>query len=139
MISWLNSAQGVNNTVLDRLLKQIEANKPPIQPPRNPTYAAFAQAGGFDANRAWGAATGSDLNMAIASASGNCSKGARTGCDDEGYCLLRSGLWGAWASDLTVASNSAFACNLKTQDEAIAQAQSWCGDGCKVLWSGVAQ
>jgi hypothetical protein len=52
--------------------------------------------------------------------------------------MLRSGLWGAWASDLTVAGNTAFGCNLKTQDEAIAQAQAWCGEGCKVLWSGVA-
>jgi hypothetical protein len=137
-ISWLNGVQAVNNSALDKLLKQIEAGKQPTPPPpTKPVYAAFAQAGGFDANGSWGAATASDLNTAIANANGNCSQGANTSCDDEGYCLLRSGVWAAWASDLMVAGNSAFACNLKAQDEAISQAQTWCGDGCKVLWSGV--
>ncbi|MGH9574983.1 MAG: hypothetical protein ACRD40_15810 [Candidatus Acidiferrales bacterium] len=99
------------------------------------TYFAFAQAGGFDANGAWGVGTDSDLNSAISAAENKCHEGALL-CGDEGYCALHSGLWGAWASDLKVAGSSAFACNMTTESQARAQAQANCGSECKVLWSG---
>lgn len=103
---------------------------------QRPTFAAFSQAGGFDANGAWGVGTASDLNSAIGQAENTCHAGTKSVCDDEGYCMLRPGLWGAWASDLRVAGNTAFACNLASQDASRQQAQAWCGDGCKVIWAG---
>jgi hypothetical protein len=141
-IGWLsnNDGTGAGKSALDNLANSIKPGKRPAPaPPTKPTYAAFSQAGGFDANGAWGVGTGADLNSAIGMASGNCSAKARTGCDDQGYCMLKPGLWGAWASDLKVAGNSAFACNLKSEDEARNQAQAWCGAECKVFWSGAGQ
>lgn len=135
-IGWLSGTNS-GDSALDQLLRNI---KPTQTPPKRSTqsvhftYAAFAQAGGFDANGAWGVGTGTDLNSAIGAAGNTCRQGA-TICDDEGYCVLRPGLWGAWASDLQVAGNNAFTCNLTSEDAARAQAQAWCGSGCKVLWS----
>jgi hypothetical protein len=142
-IAWLsgNGSTPPGKSALDNLVQTIKPTQDPApKPPRvqHPTFAAFSQAGGFDANGAWGAGTGTDLNSAIGAAGNTCHQGA-TICDDEGYCALRPGLWGAWASDLKVAGNSAFTCNVATEDEARAQAQAWCGDACKVLWSGAGQ
>jgi hypothetical protein len=141
-IGWLsnNGGNGPGNTALGNLANRIRSGQRPAPTPvARPSYAAFSQAGGFDANGAWGVGTGTDLNSAVGTASGNCSQRAQTGCDDEGYCMLRPGLWGAWASDLKVAGNSAFTCNVATDEAARAQAQAWCGAECKVLWSGAAQ
>jgi hypothetical protein len=141
-IGWLSNSKGTGagNSALDNLANSIRSGQRPAPAPvARPSYAAFAQAGGFDANGAWGVGTGTDLNSAVGTASGNCSQRAQTGCDDQGYCMLRPGLWGAWASDLKVAGNSAFTCNVATDEAARAQAQAWCGAECKVLWSGAAQ
>lgn len=140
-LGWLSSGIGAGSgkNALDSLVKQLKSRTGPVAAPATkPTYAAFSQAGGFDANGAWGVGTHKDLNSAIAAAESNCEQRA-TLCEDEGYCALLPGVWGAWASDLKVAGNSAFTCNVETEDEARARAQSWCGTGCKVLWSGVGQ
>jgi len=143
-IGWLSSGSGTGSgkSALDDLMGSIKPSqspkpRPPAQSQRS-TYAAFSQAAGFDANGAWGVGTGNDLNSAIGLASSNCSQRATT-CGDAGYCLLRPGQWGAWASDLKVAGNSAFTCNVATEEGAREQAQAWCGAGCKVLWSGAGQ
>lgn len=102
------------------------------------TYFAFAQADGFDANGAWGVGVGADLNTAITGAEQNCEQQA-TSCGDEGYCALKPGQWGAWASDLQTPGNSAYACNFSSNSAARAQAQAYCGTGCAVLWSGAGQ
>jgi len=104
--------------------------------PQKAYYAAFAQSDGFDANDGWGAATGTDLNSTIGKANTTCVARARTTCGDQGYCMLRPGLWSAWASDLKYLGGKAFACNLKTEEEARNQAQASCGQGCNVLWMG---
>jgi len=102
------------------------------------TYFAFAQAGGFDANGAWGVGVGGDLNTAIAGAEQNCGQQA-TSCGDEGHCALKPGQWGAWASDLQNPGNSAYACNFSSNTAARSQAQASCGTDCSVLWSGAGQ
>jgi len=137
---WLSTAD-TSSTALDNLARNIPAPQQtaPKPAPQRVIYAAFAQAGGFDANGSWGAATAANLNAAIGMAETTCSNGGQNLCGDEGYCILQSGLWGGWASDLMVAGNSAFACNFKSQDEARSQAQAWCGPDCKVLWSGAGQ
>jgi hypothetical protein len=140
-MGWMTSGNGTGagKSPLDTLVNSIKPGKSTgtTPPPKNPTYAAFSQAGGFDANGAWGVGTSGDLNSAMGTAHTTCLQGAASVCEDEGYCLLRPGLWGAWASDLTVAGASAFTCNQATEGDARAQAQVWCGANCKVLWSGV--
>jgi len=141
-IGWLSTNGGAptGKSALDNLVQNIKPGQDPApNPPQNVTYAAFSQAGGFDANGSWGIGTATDLNSAVGQAENTCHQGAQGVCDDEGYCMLRQGLWGAWASDLKVAGNTAFACNLPSADAARQQAQAWCGDGCKVLWTGAAQ
>ena len=138
-VPWRNGASG--KSVLDQLAAKTEPtpNKTARPPAQRPTFAAFAQAGGFNANSGWGAATGADLNSVIGQANAACVNRAGTTCDDQGYCMLRPGLWGAWASDLKYLGNKSFACNFKTEAEARSQAQAWCGYECKVLWVEVAQ
>ncbi len=102
-------------------------------------FAAFAQSGGFDANSGWGVATGMDLNSTIAMANTACVAKAKTTCDDQGYCMLRPGFWSAWASDLKYMGGKAFACNLKTGEDARNRALTMCGKGCTVLWTGMGQ
>lgn len=142
-IGWLSpGGTPPGKSALDNLVQNIKPSRklaPKAIQVQHPTFAAFSQAGGFDANDAWGVGTATDLNVAIRQAENTCHQGAPSVCDDEGYCVLRSGLWGAWASDLKVAGNTAFACNLPSEDAAQQQAQAWCGDGCKVLWSGAGQ
>jgi hypothetical protein len=143
-IGWLSNPNGSGSagSALDNLLQKITPAQSPVskstQVPR-PTFAAFSQAGGFDANGAWGIGTGSDLNSAVGQAGNTCHARAQSVCDDEGYCIIRAGLWSAWASDLKVAGNTAFACNLASEAEARARAQAWCGDSCKVIWAGAGQ
>jgi hypothetical protein len=134
-ISWRKSAPG--KSALDQLARKTAPATNKLSRPTSErvTYAAFSQSGGFDANGAWGVGSARDLNGAVAEAENHCHEKSSL-CGDQGYCALRSGLYGAWASDLKVAGNSAFACNLETEDKARVQAQAWCGDGCTVLWSG---
>ena len=136
-IAWRNGGSG--KSALDSLVTQTEPipNKSQRPPAGRPTFAAFAQSGGFDANDGWSVATGTDLNGTIGRANSECVNRAGTTCDDQGYCMLRPGMWGAWASDLKYLGNKAFACNFKTEEEARNQALAWCGNGCKVLWIGV--
>lgn len=125
------------NSSLDQLERKTEPTaRKPLPPVSRAFYAAFAQSGGFNANDGWGAATGPDLNSAIASANTACVNRAGTTCGDEGYCMMRPGLWSAWASDLKYLGGKAFACNLKTEEDARNQALAWCGSGCRVLWAG---
>jgi len=136
-ITW-NKGNGTQ--ALDDAVKQTKPSPSPPRPPaQRPTFAAFAQSAGFDANQGFGFATGSDLNDTVGRANSNCVSYAKTSCGDEGYCMLRPGLWGAWASDRKYLGSKAFACNLATQDEAIDQAATWCGFGCEVLWTGFGQ
>jgi len=143
-IGWLsgNGSTPPGKSALDNLVQNIKPTQNPAPKPlqvQHPTFAAFSQAGGFDANGAWGVGTATDLNSAIGQAENTCHQGAQSVCDDMGYCMLQPGYWGAWASDLKVAGNTAFACNLQSEGAAQQQAQAWCGDGCKVLWSGAGQ
>lgn len=131
--------KGNGTDALDDLLKQTRPTPNRRPPSEQPTFAAFAQSAGFDANGAFGFATAGNLNDAIGRANSSCASYAQTSCGDEGYCMLRPGLWGAWASDQKYLGNKAFACNLRTEEEAIDQALAWCGFGCKVLWKGSAQ
>lgn len=138
-LNWVSASGSMppGTSPLDNLVRNMKPAPKPAQPQR-PTYAAFSQAAGFDANGAWGVGTAADLNAAIGQAENTCHQGA-TMCGDEGYCMIRPGLWGAWASDLKVAGNTAFACNLPSEETARQQAQAWCGDGCKVLSTGAGQ
>ena len=111
----------------------------PRPAPQQPTFVAFAQSAGFDANGGYGYAIGTDLNATVGRANAECVARAKTSCADEGYCMLKPGLWGAWASDLKYIGSKAFTCNLSSEDEARNRAQAWCGEGCKVLWTGVGQ
>jgi hypothetical protein len=134
-ISWLDKKAG--NSTLDGLgRKPISAPSRTTTQPVRPFYAAFAQSSGFNANDGWGVGTGQDLNGAISMANTSCTDHSHTTCGDEGYCLMKPGLWSAWASDQKYLGGKAFTCNLKTEEEAESQALTWCGFGCKVLWTG---
>jgi|tagenome__1003787_1003787.scaffolds.fasta_scaffold20968600_2 hypothetical protein len=133
-ITW----QHGSTTTLDDLANKTKPTpKPPRLPTQQPTYVAFAQSAGFDANSQYGFATSKDLNTAVGQANVNCVSRATTSCGDEGYCMLRPGQYGAWASDRKYLGAKGFACNLKTEDDAVNQALAWCGsDQCLVLWTG---
>lgn len=132
--------KGSGTEALDDLLKQTKpTTEPPRRPSEQPTFAAFAQSAGFDANSGYGYAVGRNLNSTIGRANTECSSRSGTFCDDEGYCALRPGLWGAWASDQKYFGARGLACNFKTEDEARDRALLWCGGGCRVLWFGAGQ
>jgi hypothetical protein len=135
-IRWRN---GGTQTLDDLAKKTMPTPKSPRPRSPQPMFAAFAQSAGFDANDGFGYAVGRELNDTIGRANSICASNAKTSCGDEGYCVVRPGLWGAWASDQKYLGNKAFACNLQTEDEAVDQALAWCGFGCKVLWKGSAQ
>lgn len=136
----ITSKKGNGSEALDDLMKQTKPSPSSPRPPlEQPTFVAFAQSAGFDANGGFGYASGGNLNATIGRANAECSSRAGTSCGDEGYCTLRPGLWGAWASDQKYLGNKAFACNLRTEDEAVDQALAWCGFDCTVLWKGSAQ
>jgi hypothetical protein len=134
-ISLRNGGPGKNT--LDQLGKKpLPASNKPSQESKQFIYVAFAQSAGFDANDKYAYGEDANLNNAITKANTTCAVNANTMCGDEGYCQLRPGLFGAWASDQKYGGAKAFACNLVTQQEAVEQALSWCGSGCKVLWRG---
>jgi hypothetical protein len=104
------------------------------------TYYAFTQSGGFDANGKYGVGKGLDLNSAMFKSQVDCSKQSLI-CGDEGYCALRPGLFGAWASNLKVAGGRGISCNQPTQALANADALAQCGTihlgggpPCRILW-----
>jgi hypothetical protein len=135
-IGWKNGS----TKKLDELAKKKPVAPKEPERPWRPTYAAFAQSAGFDANSGWGAGTSTDLNSAIGAANVSCVNRSGTLCGDEGYCMLRPGMYGAWASDLKYLGAKGSACNYKSLDEAEAQALAWCGStACQILWSGGAQ
>jgi len=137
-ITWRNGGTKTLDELANKTTAPAQERR--RQPSQQPTFAAFAQSAGFDANSGWGAATGTDLNSTIGAANTTCANRAGTSCGDEGYCMLRPGLWGAWASDLKYLGSKGRACNYKTQQEAEQTALAWCGSqGCRVLWSGGAQ
>ncbi len=121
---------GSGGVALETLVNDIAGKQPPRgnlplkRPPRTITYAAFAQADGFDANGAWGYGTNTNLNSAITQASQACQSKSNTSCGDQGYCALRSGKWGAWASDGQVAGNTGMSCNVATEREGARQCAS---------------
>src|SRR5262249_58352 len=116
-ISWRNGGRGKD--ALDQLAKKTDPAQKKQPPPGRLWDVAFAQAAGFDANGAAGYGEDSNLNSAIGKANNNCVANAKTMCGDEGYCMLRPGEFGAFATDRTYIGNKAFACNLKTEEDAI--------------------
>jgi hypothetical protein len=99
------------------------------------TYVAFAQSGGFDANGAWGMGSSRNQGTAIGTALRECQARSLF-CGSEGDCALRPGMFVAFASDGKVAGNRGLACNYATAALATSTALSWCGAGCRVLYSG---